>query len=116
MLPLEARFLPLFYLFSFPLLLDLILFMKDLFTNILNIVSIESDVIQLLHELMYQPRGNMKLSEIRRKHVHRLSQEPRIVLMYCSQKAFISLDKESAQLTDIGLDYYLANLKNTSYL
>jgi hypothetical protein len=90
--------------------------MPDLFTNILNYGSIKSDVIYLLHELMYQPKGNMKLSEIRKKHILWLNWEPRILLMYCSQKSFINLDEESAQLTDLGLDYYLANIRKISYL
>lgn len=110
MLLLEASFLPLFCVSSLPLLLNLVLFMKRIFANILNSVSIQSDAIYLLHELMYQPKGNMKLTEIRRKHTHCLSCEPRIVLLYCSQQSFISLDEENAQLTDHGLNYYLENM------
>lgn len=116
MLLLEASLLPLFCVSSLPLLLKLVLFMKEIFANILNSVSIKSDAIYLLHELMYQPKGNMKLSEIRRKHIHWLNCEPRIVLMYCSQQSFISLDKESAQLTNHGLDYYLANVSKVANL
>ncbi|PNI01543.1 hypothetical protein C1N32_20280 [Vibrio diazotrophicus] len=69
----------------------------------------KSDVILLLHELMHKPRGNMKLSEMRR--AQSVTVEPRVLLLYCAPKAFINLEHETVQLTDEGLDYYLANSK-----
>jgi thiamine pyrophosphokinase len=74
-------------------------------------ISIRSDVIYLLHELVHQPRGNMELSEMRKKHVSWLTSDPRVVLMYCAQKSFISLVHNTIQLTVLGLRYYLANFK-----
>lgn len=90
--------------------------MKGLFRNIHHPVSIKSEVIDLLHDLMYQPQGNINLCKLKQKHSHRLVHDLRYVLAYCTQKSFIILDNESAQLTDVGLDYYLKNMKEFSYL
>lgn len=71
----------------------------------------KSDVIVLLHELMHKPKGNIKLSEMRRAHSFMTTVELRVLLLYCAQKSFINLEHETVQLTDEGLDYYLANSK-----
>lgn len=86
------------------------------FKNILNNVSIDSDAIYLLHELMYQPSGNMRLTEMRKIHSSWLNSEPRIVLMHCMQNAFVSLEHEHIQLTELGLSHYLANSNDRYYL
>ncbi|EGR4404580.1 hypothetical protein DDN80_02865 [Vibrio cholerae] len=71
----------------------------------------KSDVIVLLHELMHKPKGKMKLSEMRRAQSFMITAEPRVLLLYCAQKSFINLEQGTVQLTDEGLDYYLANSK-----
>lgn len=74
----------------------------------------KSDVILLLHELMYKPKGNMRFSEIRRAQSYKFSIETRVLLMYCVQRSFVNLDNDYIQLTDAGLDYYLANKRQLS--
>lgn len=74
----------------------------------------KSDVILLLHELMYKPKGNMRCSEIRRAQSYKFSIETRVLLMYCAQRSFVNLDNDYIQLTDAGLDYYLANKRQLS--
>jgi hypothetical protein len=74
----------------------------------------KSDVILLLHELMYKPKGNMRFSEIRRAQSYKFSIEIRVLLMYCAQRSFVNLDNDYIQLTDAGLDYYLANKRQLS--
>jgi hypothetical protein len=34
--------------------------------------------------------------------------------MYCAQRSFVNLDNDYIQLTDAGLDYYLANKRQLS--
>lgn len=76
--------------------------------------KMKSDVILLLHELMYKPKGNMRFSEIRRAQSYKFSIETRVLLMYCVQRSFVNLDNDYIQLTDAGLDYYLANKRQLS--
>ena len=76
--------------------------------------KMKSDVILLLHELMYKPKGNMRFSEIRRAQSYKFSIETRVLLMYCAQRSFVNLDNDYIQLTDAGLDYYLANKRQLS--
>lgn len=76
--------------------------------------KMKSDVILLLHELMYKPKGNMRFSEIRRAQSYKFSIEIRVLLMYCAQRSFVNLDNDYIQLTDAGLDYYLANKRQLS--
>ena len=76
--------------------------------------KMKSDVILLLHELMYKPKGTMRFSEIRRAQSYKFSIETRVLLMYCVQRSFVNLDNDYIQLTDAGLDYYLANKRQLS--
>lgn len=71
----------------------------------------KSDVILLLHELMYKPKGNMKFSEIRRAQSYKFTIETRVLLLYCVERAFVNFEHDCIQLTDAGLDYYLANVR-----
>ncbi|RQW62788.1 hypothetical protein EES38_13785 [Vibrio viridaestus] len=80
----------------------------------LTAISIRSDVIYLLYKLVHQPQGDIELSEMMKKQVSWLTSDPRIVLMYCAQRAFISMVHNSIQLTDLGLNYYLDNVKYLS--
>lgn len=88
--------------------------MKDIICSILSRMPMKSDIICLLHELMYQPQGNMRLNDVRKAQSLKLKVDARIVLMYCSQHSFVSIEQESIQLTDVGLNYYLANIKYLS--
>lgn len=75
----------------------------------------KSDVIHVLHTLMYQPRGNMSLRELRRYHrTDDVKNEPRVVLIHCVQNSFVQVNGRRVQLTDFGLDYYLENVESIS--
>ncbi len=72
----------------------------------------KTDTVVLLHELMYRPRGNIALKEIRRHAFPYFNNEARVVLIHCAQNSFIEVSDRSIQLTDCGLDYYLKNVNS----